>query len=118
MTRATDGRWNEVVLYSLGDNGGGAVGPVAFDSDGNIYAAAMMGGAVLNAFGSVFKLMPRADGSWSETALHQFTYDYKGVDRDGRTPYAGVLVRGGEVFGTTSTGGIYDNGVVFSIKQH
>ena len=34
--RAAGGKWNETVLYSLVENGNIDVGPLAFDSDGNI----------------------------------------------------------------------------------
>lgn len=34
---------------------------------------------------------------------------------DGEQPYAGVLFRAGKVFGTTSGGGSYDEGIVFEI---
>ena len=111
-----DGKWTETVLYSLGDNGVSALGPVAFDTDGNLYAAAQFGG--FEAQGSVFKLTPMPDGTWIETVLHLFHY----VDRhfrphkDGANPYSGVMVNRGKLFGTTLVGGVNDDGTVFEIN--
>src|SRR5450631_983493 len=116
LTKDRGGKWTETVLYSLGDNGVSALGPVAFDSAGNLYAAAQFGG--LEGQGSVFRLTPRRDGSWRETALHLFHYydrHYR-TGRDGQAPYAGVIVYEGQLFGTTSSGGIHDEGTVFSIR--
>lgn len=116
LTKDRGGKWTETVLYSLGDNGVYAVGPVAMDSVGNLYAAATTGG--FEGQGSIFRLTPRRDGSWRETVLHLFHYydRHFRTGRDGQLPYAGVIVYDGQLFGTTSSGGIHDEGTVFSIR--
>jgi uncharacterized repeat protein (TIGR03803 family) len=116
LTKDRGGKWTETVLYSLGDNGYIAVGPVVFDSAGNLYAAAMAGG--FEGQGSVFKLTPQRGGSWRETALHLFHYldSHYRTGRDGQQPHAGVIVYEGQLFGTTISGGIHDEGTVFSIR--
>src|SRR5450631_95071 len=117
LTKGKAGKWADNVLRSLNGNDGYlAVGPVVFDSAGNLYAAAEAGG--FEGQGSVFRLTPQRGGTWRETVLHLFHYydrHYR-KGRDGQAPYAGVIVYGGQLFGTTSSGGIHDEGTVFSIR--
>jgi uncharacterized repeat protein (TIGR03803 family) len=108
------GKWTENVLLSLnGNDGYRAVGPVAIDRDGNVYAAGQFGGR--NANGSVLKLTPKLDGSWRETVLHLFDFHFPS-SVDGSAPYAGVTLVRGQLFGTTASGGIHDEGTVFRIQ--
>jgi uncharacterized repeat protein (TIGR03803 family) len=110
LTRGINGKWTESVLHSLDDKDGGyALGPVVFDRAGNLYAAAMTGGQY--EFGTVFKLTPNSNGFWTDTVLHTFYFG-----SDGRSPYAGVTLSRERLFGTTYTGGAYDEGTVFSIS--
>src|SRR5207248_1721991 len=123
LAKTTDGKWTDRTLLSLnGSDGFGAVGPPAFDGAGNLYAAAMSGGpssGTSGAFGSVYKLAPRPDGTWIENTLHIFLDNFsRSIDRDGRSPYAGVIVIGDELFGTTGGGGVNNEGTVFTIKLH
>ncbi len=113
LTRDADGRWTEAVLHSFGNGNDGfyPVGPVVLDSAQNVYGATMSGGGSYPAFGTVYELSSQSDGSWKETILHVF--DANGVD--GTSPYAGVILHGMQLFGTTSSGGINDDGTVFSI---
>ena len=66
------------------------------DSNGNLYGTASYGG-VTNYYGDVFLLAP----SGKETVLHSF------AGSDGAVPYFGSLIRdaGGNMYGTTSSGG-------------
>jgi uncharacterized repeat protein (TIGR03803 family) len=100
---------NETVLYSFT---GGADGSsplwvtLARDSAGNLYGTTAGGGAS-NA-GVVFKV----NASGNETVLHSFT-----GGADGGSPYTGVILGpGGNLYGTATTGGQSDAGVVFEIK--
>jgi len=109
ITSIGDGTWSETVLHELnGRDGSTALGPPAFDSAGNLYAAAVAGGA--DSAGSIFELIPRVTGPWSESVLHTFT-----GGTDGAAPLAGVTIdSSGNLFGTASGGG-GKSGVAFEI---
>jgi uncharacterized repeat protein (TIGR03803 family) len=106
-----DGTWAEDTLHEmLGTDGWMPVGPVVFDQRGNLYAAAEEGG--INRGGSVFMLTPTVNGPWDETVLHLFDFQFPD-GKDGQQPYAGVSYRAGRIVGTTTSGGIYNKGIVF-----
>jgi hypothetical protein len=61
--------------------------------------------------GTVFKLTPNADGSWTENILHDF------ANRPSTNPFAGVIFDGaGNLYGTTVSGG--PGGTVFRMKPN
>lgn len=68
------GKWKERVIYNFsgGTDGGAPMASLIFDSKGNLYGATYGGGNPACGCGVVFELSPRADGTWSETVLHQF----------------------------------------------
>jgi uncharacterized repeat protein (TIGR03803 family) len=113
LAKDSEGNWNEKVLHEMtGSDGSYTVGPVVFDSAGNLYAAAEFGGINL---GSVFELTPTRTGPWKETVLHLFDYHLPN-GKDGESPWAGVIFDRGRVFGTTASGGgSYNSGTVFEI---
>jgi len=79
--------------------------PHALDSRGNLYGAGLFGG-VAN-LGVVFKL----DSSASYSVLYSFS-----GGSDGAHPNSPVtLDTAGNIYGTTTRGGEYDNGVVYKI---
>ena len=100
--------WTFSVLYSFA-NGGDECGPrgtPAMDAEGNLYDTT----TCVPGYGSVFKLAP-INGGWTYTSLHDF-----GQGRDGIYPEAGVtLDPNGNIYGTTTGGGAYANGIVFEI---
>ena len=114
LTRNPDGTYSETVLYSfIGRSGdgwfGGSDGQYPFsgliaDSGGNLYGTTYYGGGIgcePYGCGTVFRLTPNPDGSYSESVLHSFS-----GGSDGAAPYAGLLAdTGGNLYGTTSTGG-------------
>ncbi|MGA8878486.1 MAG: choice-of-anchor tandem repeat GloVer-containing protein [Candidatus Korobacteraceae bacterium] len=105
------GGWAETVLHNFG-NGMDGQNPDAcliFDGAGNLYGTTTSGG--VNSLGTVFELSPAAGGDWMETVLHSF-----GNGTDGVLPYAGVtLDASGNIYGTTSGGGIHATGTVFEV---
>ena len=103
---SASGDWTETVIHTFGiERGDGATpwGQLIADSAGNIYGTTAIGGDVSCPHaqcGTVFELSPNANGSWTETALHDF-HGY-----DGQLPIGGVIFdRGGNLWGTTSGGG-------------
>jgi uncharacterized repeat protein (TIGR03803 family) len=124
LTPNADGSWTESVLYSfcsLTSCGDGQI-PTAgliFGSAGNLYGTTTSGGD--HGGGTVFKLTPNVDGSWSESVLHGFdclTNCSGGYDLE----VALIFDSAGNLYGTTASGGdlsvCHSNGcgVVFRLK--
>lgn len=78
------------------------------DQAGNLYGTSVAGGRDLPFAGTVFKVDPKG----VETVLHSF----RGKP-DGASPYA-ALIRdsAGNVYGTTSSGGSFDQGAIFKLN--
>ena len=110
LQRHADRTWSVTVLRALKKTDGWcAIGPVAFDSTGNLYASAECGGAF--GWGSVLQLIPGPTAPWAERVIHSFTNN-----PDGASPYAGVIVDAtGNLFGTTMNGGSANLGTIFEI---
>jgi uncharacterized repeat protein (TIGR03803 family) len=107
-----DGRWAEKLLHSFGsgNDGSGPYASLIFDPSGNIYGTTVGGGA--HAFGTVFELMPKSEGGWTEKTLHSFN----DTGRDGCNPFASlVLDSAGNLYGTTEYCSPYGAGIVFEL---
>ncbi len=102
LTPNQDGSWTESVLHSFsGGDGSNSVSSVILDTAGSLYGTTTSGGAADD--GTVFKLTPNGDGSWTESVLHSF----KG-GTDGIYPTAhGSLIfdAAGNLYGATADGG-------------
>lgn len=113
MTRdPISGTWSEVVLYAFHGTSDGANphAGVILDPAGNLYGTTYAGGA--SGFGTVFKLTPNHNGSWSETVLHSFA-----GGNDGGNPYSTLAFdRGGNLYGTTNAGGPGRHGTIFELS--
>ena len=114
LTPVGGGSWTEIVLHSFINDGSDGLSPyegVIFDTSGNLYGTTRFGGAYGE--GTVFELTPAPDGSWTEMVLHNFNLDGK----DGARPYLSGLVFGatGNLYGTTSIGGVYGLGTAFEL---
>ncbi len=104
LTPAAGGGWTEQVLYSFGNSTDG-VNPYAgliFDATGNLYGTTYLGGTYNQ--GTVFELS-RSGGGWAEQVLHNFNDN----GLDGLGPESGLVFHAGNIYGTTSSGGIYGN---------
>jgi uncharacterized repeat protein (TIGR03803 family) len=124
LTPVATGGWKETVIYNFtGANGDGAFpsAKLVFDTAGNLYGTTRYGGITTSACnsvseqcGTVFKLSPNGNGTWTETVLHAFTGYSTG---DGANPTTGlVLDAAGNVYGTTSTGGgNFNAGIAFQL---
>jgi uncharacterized repeat protein (TIGR03803 family) len=73
-----------------------------FDRAGNLYGTTYQGGA--HGSGTLFQLVPNADGSWRESVLHSFCS--RTNCGDGAFPPASLIFdQAGNLYGTTSSGG-------------
>lgn len=109
----------ETVLYSFsGGTDGAGPNALARDQVGNFYGTTSIGGNLScnpgGGCGTVFKLVPNSDRSWTESVLHSFTGT---ADLDGIFPEGGlVLDAGGNLYGTTPGGGLcFQCGTVFKL---
>ncbi len=111
LQKNSNGSWTLISLRQLqGIDGSEAVGPVAFDSAGDLYAA---GQADAEGWGSIFKLTRSPKTPWPETIVHLFTND-----PDGATPYAGLTFDiYGNLYGTTYSGGRNQMGTIYGVGK-
>jgi uncharacterized repeat protein (TIGR03803 family) len=107
------GGWVRKVLHIFNSNGTDGYNPRAsltLDASGNIYGTTYLGGTY--GFGVVFELSPQADGSSIYTVLYAF-----GNGKDGQYPVASLIFDSfGNLYGTTSRGGVYNFGTVFELS--
>jgi len=125
LTPNSDGSWTESVLYAFCSfsNCGDGTSPLdslIFDDAGNLYGTTGAGGSSSGCnrgCGTVFKLAPNLDGSWTESVLYSFC-SVKGC-RDGSVLFAGVIFdQAGNLYGTTYSGGINNSGTVFKLTPN
>jgi uncharacterized repeat protein (TIGR03803 family) len=105
------GGFVETILHTFGltpEDGQLPETQLTADQAGNLYGTTYQGGAY--GFGLVYKLSPPANSGdpWTQTILYNFRY--------GTTP-SSVLVMGasGQLFGTSSDGGIDNEGTVYRL---
>src|SRR5208282_4508261 len=108
------GGWNETVLYSFCPGGGylcadGSfpVGPVVFDSAGNLYGTTPVGGSSNCGYppgcGVVFELSPAA-GSWTESLPYTFCLQ-ESCSETGDGPLSDLIMdAAGNLYGTDDIG--------------
>jgi uncharacterized repeat protein (TIGR03803 family) len=110
LSPTSDGSWTENVLYNFpgGQKGGDPEASVLIDATGNLY------GTTSGTYGSLFKLTPNPDGTWTETTLHIFSHS-----GDGEFP-GSVLAQdsAGNLYGTTYVGGSYGAGIVYKFTPN
>jgi uncharacterized repeat protein (TIGR03803 family) len=114
----TNSSWVFSLLYEFTGKSDGSypIGGVVIGPDGALYGTAQQGGSENN--GTVYALRPPSTFCrsitcyWNETVLHAFT----GVP-DGINPGVVNLVfdAAGNIYGTTTNGGTYDNGTTFEL---
>jgi uncharacterized repeat protein (TIGR03803 family) len=127
LTPNADGTWTETVLHnfcSLNNcqDGRYPLAAVTFDEAGNLYGTTSQGGAH-NYSGTVFKLTPNKDGTWTESVLHNFCSRKNCFD--GGEPAASLIFdEAGNLYGTTEmdgahcTGRYACGGVVFELTPN
>ena len=103
---------NLTVLYSFAGKPDGQypTGRLTLGTDGKIYGTTFKGGTSNQ--GTVFKLSPNQDGTWTESVLHSFN------GTDGSQVNAGVIRDdNGNLYGAAAAGGA-GSGVVFKIDAN
>jgi uncharacterized repeat protein (TIGR03803 family) len=105
FTGHADGRWPYASLI--------------FDQAGHLYGTTYSGGP--NGSGEVFKLV-HSKGVWKETVIYGFKqaaiHGFIDNNVDGAGPYAPVIFdKAGNLYGTTSFRGAYNQGTVFELKH-
>jgi len=106
------GKYKVLHRFTGGSDGSGPGAGVVFDSTGNLYTTTRQDGAYGS--GTVVELTPNSDGSWTETVIYSFTGGTDGGASYG-TPIFDVV---GNLYGTTSAGGVYGYGTVFMLTPN
>ena len=123
-TLSAGGADNNGVVFQINQNGSGFSHLYDFTSEGSdgnapysklvtdgtfLYGTTFQGGAP--GYGEVFKVNP--DGSGLSSI---FSFQYGGTDNSGANPIGGLVLSGHTLYGTTSVGGLYDGGTVYSLN--
>jgi uncharacterized repeat protein (TIGR03803 family) len=114
LTPNPDGSWTHIILHSFPNYTKDGVTPymgLIFDQAGNLYGTTPQGSGPNEGSGTVFKLVPNADGTWSEHILHFFD-----GAKNGAWPESSLIADpAGNLYGTTRTGGAYGYGLVYEL---
>lgn len=97
--RRSSGVWKEQVIYQ------GAIGGLTIDSAGNIFGATTS---------TIFELSPNGSGGWIPTVIHTFPASAKDGSNLESAP---VLDPAGNLYGTTSFGGIHGYGTAYTLVR-
>jgi uncharacterized repeat protein (TIGR03803 family) len=104
-----DSQGHESVLHNFagGSDGESPMAGLVLDSKGNLYGTTAAGGVIGKyGYGTIFEISQNG----TETVLHAFNR------LDGQTPAAGLIRDGkGNLYGTTSSGGVQGRGTVFKL---
>jgi uncharacterized repeat protein (TIGR03803 family) len=108
------GGWTERKLHCFSDPNDGTypIAGVTLDNAGNLFGTSYLGGdAGTNCCGTAFQLT-FSGKSWTENIVHHFSAN----GGDGVFPVAGLVSdKNGNIYGTTSSGGLFGAGAVYVI---
>jgi uncharacterized repeat protein (TIGR03803 family) len=109
LTPNPKGPWTEAVIYTfqLGSDGAVPLAGLVFDQEGDLYGTTS-GVSSLGA-GTVFKLSPGSNGTWTHSVLHSF------AGQKASTQSNLIFDSAGNLYGTTVYGGEYGDGSVFEL---
>jgi uncharacterized repeat protein (TIGR03803 family) len=115
LTLGKSGEWTRTTVFTFtpaNSEADGTVpwGGVVVDAAGNIYGTTRYGGAY--GMGTVFEILPPVGKSnkYQEKVL----WNFNGTNGSG--PQGGLILDGaGNLYGTTTAGGLYGGGVVFEV---
>jgi uncharacterized repeat protein (TIGR03803 family) len=108
-----DGSWTEKVIHSFtaSPDGSEPQAGLVMDAAGNLYGTTVEGG--VNGDGAIFELSPSSGGGWNEKVIYSF------AGPDGASPYDPPTIdAAGNLYGTASTGGAHNVGVVFELSPN
>ncbi len=120
LSPQSNGTWQETQLYRFksGSDGERPWAGLTWDQQGNLYGTTIFGGtsnACGYACGTVFKLSPNGDGTWTESIIHAFS------GTDGANPQTRLIFdSAGNSYGTAPGGGpiSYAEGTVFRLTPN
>ena len=106
--------WTKKILHNFEDNatdGGRPQNSLILDTHGNLFGTTFYGGA--HGHGTVFELSPNPPNQlWLSTLL----YSFGATATDGIEPWCSlVLSATGNLYGTTTVGGLYNGGTIFQV---
>jgi uncharacterized repeat protein (TIGR03803 family) len=113
LTPTPTGGWNFRVIYSFQGqpDAGFPYGALLFDAANNLYGTTYYDGA--SDLGSVYELSPSVSGEWTEQVL----YSFRGV-LDGNSSISNLVFdTAGNLYGTTSEGGLGGSGTIFQLSH-
>lgn len=103
---STGGTEHVLYRFEAGNDGAHPYGALAY-VNGTLYGTTSQGGAA-GGNGTVFAV--------TTSGKEHIVYSFKGGPNDGKYPYGNLIDVGGNLYGTTSTGGLsYGWGVVFKV---
>lgn len=122
LSPGANGLWTYSILYNFcaqakcADGTNPGVANLIFDANGNLFGTASKGGIkgtnCTTGCGTVYELSPVTGAGWTETTLYSFTPNAKnGVGINGGV----VFDAAGNLYGTTSYGGAYSDGTIFTV---
>ena len=115
LSPSSGGGWKKTVLHNFGrpGDGGGPGAGLILEPTGNLYGTTIYGGSSCGSgCGTIFELKPTSNGHWRE----QILYTFRG-GTDGAAPAADLTIGpGGNLYGTTPSGGAHNVGVVFEVS--
>jgi uncharacterized repeat protein (TIGR03803 family) len=105
------GKWSFRVIHNFaaGNDGAYPYGGLTVGTDGYFYGTTLYGGTYYND-GTVYELF-EARGVWASKVIYYFSGGYPG-----QSPYAGLVLVDGNLYGTVRQGGTDNLGAVFELK--
>lgn len=107
------GGWtfNLIHAFTNGLDGGGPIGNILLDGEGNLYGVTEAGGSASH--GVAYEFTNGLSG-WSETVLHNFGEG----SQDGTYAHGLTFDAHGNLFGFTSEGGTTDEGTIYELQAN
>lgn len=105
---------SEIVIHNFAGGAADGAAPTSAlvaDKAGNLYGTTPQGGTA--GFGTVFKLAPQSNGTWTESVLYSFPQG--GANYIGFSPGSLIVDGAGNLYGT-AIGGTYGSGFIYELS--